>query len=35
MEIRNNDFAKHLKKIFKKKFKLPKIKLDDDNGNII
>lgn len=35
MEIRNNDFAKYLKKIFKKKFKIPKVKSDDDNGIIL
>lgn len=34
MEIRNNNFAKHLKKIFKKKLKIPKVKSDDDNGII-
>lgn len=35
MEVRNNDFAKHLRKIFKKKLKIPKVKSDDDDGNIV
>lgn len=34
MEVRNNDFAKHLKRIFRKKLKTPKIKSDDDDGNV-
>lgn len=34
MEVRNNNFAKHLRKIFKKKFKIPKVKSDNDDGNI-
>lgn len=37
MEVRNNDFAKHLRKIFKKKFKTPKAKSDgdDDDGCVV
>ncbi|XP_050529601.1 cilia- and flagella-associated protein 44 isoform X2 [Daktulosphaira vitifoliae] len=31
IEIRNNSFAKHLRKIFKKKFKPTRVKLDDDD----
>lgn len=35
MEVRNNKFAKHLRKIFRKKLKTPKVKSDDDgDGNI-
>lgn len=34
MEIRNNDFAKDLKKIFKKKLKITKIKFDDNDGRL-
>lgn len=30
--IRNNEFAKHLRKIFNKKLKIPKEKLYDDDG---
>lgn len=30
--IRNNQFAKHLRKIFKKKLKIPKVKTYDDDG---
>lgn len=34
MEVRNTKFAKHLRKIFRKKFKTPKVKsYDDDCGN--
>jgi len=35
MEIRNDGFAKHLKKIFKKKLKVPKLKSDDADGRYI
>jgi hypothetical protein len=37
MEVRNDDFAKHLRKIFKKKLRVPKAKSDDedDDGNIL
>lgn len=35
MEIRISDWAKHLTKIFKKKYKIPKIKSDNDDGNIV
>lgn len=31
--VQNNEFSKHLKKIFEKKFKLPKVKSDHDDGN--
>jgi len=37
MEVRNNNCAKQLKYIFKKKLKTPKVKSDDDNddnGNV-
>lgn len=32
MEIRNDEFAKYFKKIFKKKLKVPKLKSDDVEG---
>jgi len=35
MEIRNDSFAKHFKKIFKKKMKVPKLKSDDADGILI
>jgi hypothetical protein len=35
MKMENKGFAKHLKKIFKKKFKMPKIKSDYSDGNVI
>lgn len=35
MEIRNDGFAKHLKKIFKKKLKVPKLKSDDADGTLL
>ncbi|VVC33540.1 WD40/YVTN repeat-like-containing domain,WD40 repeat,WD40-repeat-containing domain [Cinara cedri] len=34
IEIRNNNFAKHLRKIFKKKFKTPKVKTYDDDDSL-
>ncbi|XP_029344284.1 cilia- and flagella-associated protein 44 isoform X2 [Acyrthosiphon pisum] len=34
MEIRNDGFAKHLKKIFKKKLKVPKLKSDDADDTL-
>ncbi|XP_022179157.1 uncharacterized protein LOC111039821 isoform X2 [Myzus persicae] len=34
MEIRNDSFAKHLKKIFKKKLKVPKLKSDDADDTL-
>lgn len=33
MEVRNNNFSKHLKYIFKKKMKTPKVKTDNDDDN--
>lgn len=37
MEVRNDDFAKHLRKIFKKKLRIAKVKSDDEDndGNMI
>lgn len=32
-KIKNNEFAKYLKRIFKKKLKLPKVKSESDAGN--
>lgn len=32
IEVRNNSFAKYLRKIFKKKFKPSRVKLNDDDG---
>lgn len=37
IEVRNNNFAKYLKYIFKKKLRIPKVKSDNDDnrdGNI-
>lgn len=33
-KIQNNEFAKYLKRIFKKKLKLPKVKSASDDGNV-
>jgi len=35
LKLENSGFAKHLKKIFDKKLKIPKIQSYDDDGNII
>jgi len=35
MKMENKGFAKHLKKIFDKKLKIPKIKTDYDDGNVM
>lgn len=34
MKLENKGFAKHLKKIFDKKLKIPKIKSHDADGNL-